>query len=117
MNCMKCGREVPLGQVFCTECLTDMATYPIKPDTPVNLPPQTDLNPPRRSRPVRKPRKPEEQVAILRRVAAILALTLMLTLLAFAVTVTSLIRQDCGHTETAAPGQNFSTLDELGNTE
>ena len=38
MQCMKCGREIPAGQVFCEDCLTDMAAYPIKPGTVVTLP-------------------------------------------------------------------------------
>ena len=38
MNCMKCGREITLGQVFCKDCLVDMENFPIKPGTPVQLP-------------------------------------------------------------------------------
>ena len=113
MNCMKCGREIALGQVFCKECLADMATYPIKPDTPVNLPPEIHTAPSRRSKPVRKPRKPEEQVVILRRVAVGLFLALLMVSLAFAVTTYSLAQKDCGHTETAPPGQNYSTSDDI----
>ena len=114
MNCMKCGREIALGQVFCKDCLADMATYPIKPDTPVNLPPQTVSNPPRRSKPARKPRKPEEQVAVLRRIVLGLTLALLLVCLAFAVTTYSLSQKICDHTETAPPGQNYSTIDSTG---
>ena len=35
---MKCGREIPVGQVFCDECLEDMEKYPVKPGTAVQLP-------------------------------------------------------------------------------
>lgn len=38
MQCMKCGREIPAGQVFCEECLAEMAQYPVKPGTVVTLP-------------------------------------------------------------------------------
>ena len=38
MYCLKCGKQIPESQVFCDECLKDMADYPIKPDTPVQLP-------------------------------------------------------------------------------
>ena len=38
MQCMKCGREIPVGQVFCEECLAEMAAYPVKPGTVVTLP-------------------------------------------------------------------------------
>ena len=53
MNCMKCGREIALGQVFCKDCLADMAQYPIKPGTPVQLPTQPAVTLPRRDRSVR----------------------------------------------------------------
>lgn len=111
MNCMKCGREVALGQVFCKDCLADMATYPIKPDTPVNLPPQTSTNAPRRSKPLRRARKPEEQIMILRRISLVLFLALLLVSLAFAITTYTLTQKLCDHTETVAPGQNYSTID------
>lgn len=38
MFCMKCGKEIPEEQVFCRECLADMALHPVKPGTPVQLP-------------------------------------------------------------------------------
>lgn len=38
MNCMKCGREIPEGQVFCQACTDVMAQYPVNPGTPIHLP-------------------------------------------------------------------------------
>ena len=32
MNCLKCGREIEEGQVFCNDCLVQMAKYPVKPE-------------------------------------------------------------------------------------
>lgn len=66
MHCIRCGRELPLGQVFCKECLADMATHPVKAGTPVILPPPPA--PVVNRRPARKTRKPEEQLSRLRRV-------------------------------------------------
>lgn len=40
MNCMKCGREVEEGQVFCQECLEQMGNEPIRISTPVHIPRQ-----------------------------------------------------------------------------
>lgn len=38
VNCLKCGREIEEGQVFCNDCLVQMAKYPVKPGTAVQLP-------------------------------------------------------------------------------
>lgn len=38
MNCLKCGRKLEDGQVFCTDCLFQMEKYPVKPGTAVILP-------------------------------------------------------------------------------
>lgn len=38
LNCLKCGREIEEGQVFCNDCLVQMAKYPVKPGTAVQLP-------------------------------------------------------------------------------
>lgn len=38
MNCMKCGRETSGENVFCQECLTDMAKHPVDLSTVVLLP-------------------------------------------------------------------------------
>jgi len=83
MNCMKCGREVALGQVFCKDCLADMAEYPVKPGTPVVLPAEQATAPVRRAS-TRKARKPEEQLSRIRR--AMIAMLLVFTLLVIAAT-------------------------------
>ena len=38
MHCMKCGRDLEPGQVFCEECQAEMKKYPVKPGTVVQLP-------------------------------------------------------------------------------
>ena len=40
MQCMKCGVEIPEGQVFCEKCLEIMDRYPVKPGTPVQILPR-----------------------------------------------------------------------------
>lgn len=42
MNCMKCGRETDVNQVFCEECLTEMDKYPVKPGVVVQIPSQPE---------------------------------------------------------------------------
>ena len=38
MTCMKCGVDVPEGQVFCDHCLSVMEEYPVKPGAHIHLP-------------------------------------------------------------------------------
>ena len=63
MYCMKCGREVEEGQVFCPECLEQMEQEPIAIDTSVKIPRQ----PPRNTRPRRPTVHLEEEVKRLER--------------------------------------------------
>ena len=108
MNCMKCGREIALGQVFCKECLADMDQHPVKPGTPIVLPTQPATPAPRRA-PVRKPRKPEEQITLLRRWLLAVSVMLLAVILAFAVTVSVMSEQIREKSDASLPGQNYST--------
>lgn len=82
MHCLKCGKKTTNSQVFCDSCLQGMASYPIKPGTPIHLPH------PAEPAPVKKPRKrvlsPEEQLFHLRRQVRrlMLALSVVTVLLA-----------------------------------
>lgn len=67
MNCMKCGREIPAGQVFCDSCLETMKKYPIKPDTAVQLPRNRQDTVLRKQASRRRPLSPEEQIPGLKR--------------------------------------------------
>lgn len=40
MQCMKCGLEIPEGQVFCDGCLEVMEQFPVNPGTPVHIIPR-----------------------------------------------------------------------------
>lgn len=107
MNCMKCGREIALGQVFCKECLADMANYPVPPGTPVVLP-HFDTATPRRSA-SRKVKKPEEQITQLRKLVIGLSLLALTLALAFAVTTSVLLSKLKDPSQNRQPGQNYST--------
>ena len=67
VTCMKCGVDVPEGQVFCGHCLSVMEAYPVKPNTHVHLPKRAFAE-----EEVKKPGKkkrtlsPEEQLSALR---------------------------------------------------
>ena len=45
MNCLKCGRELKEGQVFCDICMDAMEKEPIKINTPVMIPVQPKTTP------------------------------------------------------------------------
>ena len=108
MNCMKCGREVALGQVFCKECLADMANYPVTPGTPVILP-NRDTSPIVRRPVPRKTKKPEEQLSLLRKVIVVLSVLVIMLVLAFGITTTILLEKLETTDESRQPGQNYST--------
>ncbi len=65
MNCLKCGKKTTNSQVFCDSCLQNMASYPIKPGTPVHLPNPAEPAPVKKSR--KRVLSPEEQIFHLRR--------------------------------------------------
>ena len=112
MNCMKCGREITLGQVFCKDCLVDMENFPIKPGTPVQLPAEPVAAAPRRSPTPRKARKPEEQIALLRKLVVGLSLSLLAVILAFSITTAALLYRMAQNEGSTLPGQNYSTVEQ-----
>ena len=107
MNCMRCGREIPLGQVFCKGCLSDMEKHPVKPGTPVQLPAEQKVSSPRRSS-GRKSRKPEEQLSRLRRLMIVMMLVFTLVVAA----ATALIYHLCQRIDTLEK-TNASLVQEL----
>lgn len=116
MNCMKCGREIFLGQVFCKDCLADMEAYPVKPGTPVQLPTQKPTPAPRRTSHPRKQRKPEEQIVRLRRMVRGLTLALIAVVLASGIAISILLIHASLPVDTTLPGQNYNTEDSLSST-
>ena len=110
MNCLKCGRKIDDGQVFCTDCLVQMEKYPIKPGTAVVLPnrveaPQIRKNSPR----FRVALSQEEQLRLLKRRVHNLTLALAIVLLLFAglaFFTGHLLRSQAQ----PRPGQNYSSV-------
>ena len=101
MNCMKCGREIALGQVFCKECLADMSQYPVKPAAPQL----------KRNSNTRKPKRPEEQIIYLKKWILGMGIALLAAVLCFTI-VTSFMAHRIYMLENETPtGQNYSTSD------
>lgn len=86
MRCLKCGERIPSGQFFCAPCGEAMEEYPVKPGTPVKLPPRAPKPAPVKKGRAKKTPTPEVQVARQRRSITILTLALAVTLVAFAMT-------------------------------
>ena len=111
MGCMKCGRDVQEGQIFCGSCLETMEKYPVKINTPVNLPSRKAELAARKA-PARKKLSSEDQIKRLRRLNRILSflLALALTLVFFLgyVSVLHLMEE-----EEFLPGQNYSSIETL----
>ena len=108
VTCMKCGREISLGQVFCKDCLSDMQAHPVKPGTPVVLPIHEPINTARRTN-ARKIRKPEEQITLLRKLLLIVSISFLIVSLALAITISVLIANNAEDDPASLPGQNYST--------
>ena len=82
MNCMKCGVEIPEGQVFCDHCLEIMNQHPIKPDAHVHLPKRSLApEPPKKVQKKKRNLSPEEIISALK--LRILRLRLVVVILIF----------------------------------
>lgn len=110
MNCMKCGREIESGQVFCSHCLELMAQHPVKPDAVIKLPQRREV-PVRKNTPRKKLRTPEEQIVQLKRrnrlLTFILCLLLATSLLFLSLCVDYIRQLDVQK----LLGQNYSTVE------
>lgn len=107
MNCMKCGKDTILDQVFCPDCQQEMERYPVNPNTPVLLPkrPQT---PSAKKVPRKKPIPPEEQIATLKRRVRILTLSLILVFCLGCAMIYGTIHYF--QKDRLLPGQNYTSI-------
>lgn len=110
MTCMKCGRDIEEGQVFCPGCLEDMAKYPVKPGIAVQLPGRKEGPAPKKAHPKRKqPPTPEEQVRTLKKRLRAVVILWLVTLALLAVTIYPTVEFFLGKT-LVLPGQNYTTI-------
>ena len=87
MGCMKCGVDIPEGQVFCDHCLSMMESYPIKPDARIHLPKRAfaQEEQPKKTGKKKRTLSPEEQLSVLN--LKVLRLRLLAVILAFVICV------------------------------
>lgn len=110
MNCLKCGREVAEGQVFCTGCLEVMDKYPVKPGIAIQLPGKKDI-PSAKKQPQKRKQPPtvEEQLHRLKKKMRRVILLWLVTLLLLAATVYPAFKFFTGDLF-PLPGQNYTTI-------
>ena len=117
MHCMKCGQDIPAGQVFCDQCLEVMEKYPVKPGIVVQLPNRpaaaVQKKPGVRRRNVLSP---EEQVKRLRKRTRVLTLVLMLFIAITCVLGYLTAKQYIDNIDKVLPGQNYSSMEEPSET-
>ena len=110
MQCMKCGRDLDPGEVFCRECRDVMARYPVKPGTVVQLP-HRQLHYTAKRQPSRRKAIPlEEQIERLKHVSRRLALALLVSVLISAVAGYVAVTQFLENHRKHAVGQNYSVM-------
>ena len=111
MQCMKCGRDLESGEVFCGECQEVMAKYPVKPGTVVQLPHRLEYNNAVKKQPARrKAIPPEEQVVLLKQLSRRLALALVIAVAIAAVACYVAVTQFIENQSKQALGQNYSVI-------
>lgn len=108
MECMKCGRSIDPGQVFCESCLKGMEKYPVRPGTPITLPRRT-ATPSKKAQPRRRALTHEELTIIQRRTIKRLWIALLCTLLCLAVSVVLMLHFASNQEVHSNIGQNYNT--------
>ena len=110
MSCMKCGRDIEEGQVFCPDCLAVMERYPVKPGIAIQLPGKKE-HPVQKKAHVkrRQPPAPEEVILKLKRRLKMIVILWLVTLLLLAATIYPTVEFIRDH---ALPqlGQNYTTI-------
>lgn len=104
MNCIKCGKEIAANQVFCEECLEDMQLHPVKPGTPVVLPPREKPAAQKRG-PHKRIHKPEEIISNMRKLILWLLAVILALMIGLTITILLLVHKD-------APEKTAETLDQ-----
>ena len=110
MSCMKCGRDIAEGQVFCPECLAEMEKYPVKPETAIFLPQRKAVSPVKKAyAKFRQGPTPEEQIRSLRLWLRSLFLLLVVTLILLGLLAYPMIKE-LVERERLLPGQNYTAI-------
>lgn len=116
LNCLKCGREIEEGQVFCNDCLMQMAKYPVKPGTAVQLPSRGSAAVSKKVHSRRRTKAvPEEQLKALKK--RIRILSVLLAVCVVLLIVLSVVTLRYMSANRLLPGQNYSAVTATAATE
>ncbi len=91
VQCLKCGRKIQDGQVFCEGCLQVMQTYPVKPGTAVQLPKHREISEEKKKATRHRTQSPAEQNVQLRGTIRKLRTAIVLLVLLLGVAVAALV--------------------------
>ncbi len=108
MKCMKCGRRIGGSQIFCEDCLEDMEKYPVKQDTPIQLPTRP-ANTPKRAAIHKKVRKPEDRIRTMKKWILGLVIAVLVLAVSLGLTATALYKVATAPETTPSAGQNYNT--------
>lgn len=109
VNCLKCGREIEEGQVFCNDCLVQMAKYPVKPGTAVQLPSRGSAAVSKKVHSRRRGKAaPEEQLKALK--VRVRILSILLAACVVLLIVLSVFTLRYMSANRLLPGQNYSAV-------
>ena len=107
MYCLKCGKDTKKDHVFCDSCLKGMLPYPVKPDTPVNIPHRDPIVIKKQSG-RKRTLPPEEQVVQLRKLNRRMALTIGVLFLLLALAVAMVIKLQLAPDAAPGLGRNYT---------
>ena len=113
MNCLKCGRDIEEGQLFCGSCLEVMQKYPVKANTAVQLPHRDEV--PGGKKPSAKRRQAptaEEKLQTAKRFLRRILVLWLITLGLLSASLYPAVRFLLGDS-IKLPGQNYSTISTL----
>lgn len=111
MHCIKCGVELKDSGVFCAKCLEGMEKDPVKTNATVQLPVRPAPASAKKKSHRQKYAKPEDQIRHLKHQLRWIFLTLVVSLVAFALTAAMLIQLLNRRDEGFHIGQNYDTID------
>ena len=110
MHCMKCGREIEEGHVFCGSCLEVAAKYPVKPGIAIQLPSKKEIPSSKKSHSKRRQAPSmEEKLLSLKKRMKVIVILWIITLCLLAATVYPTVRYFTGNSF-LLPGQNYTTI-------